>query len=46
MSEPGCRATIVAVWQQVCTDPVGESDKKKKINTCGKRLTEWSKTCF
>lgn len=45
MSEPGCGETIEVVWQNACTDPV--KDKVlKKIDTCGKKLTKWSKTCF
>ena len=47
MSEPGCGETIEAIWQQSCIDPVGKMiKKKKKIDTFGKKLTKWSKTCF
>ena len=45
MSEPGCGATIEAIWQQVGVDLRGEK-VIRKIDKCGKRLTKWSKTCF
>ena len=45
MSEPGCGETIEAVWQQTCTNPVGDK-VIKKIDTCGRKLAKWSKTCF
>ena len=45
MSEPGCGATIKAVWQQVANEPRGEK-VIKKVDKCGKHLTKWSKTCF
>ena len=45
MNEPGCGATIEAVWQQVGADPRGEK-VRKNIDNYGKRLTKWSKTCF
>ena len=45
MSDPGCGATIEAVWQQGGDGHRGER-VIKKVDKCGKSLTKWSKTCF